>query len=183
MEQRTRSRVGLILIAILFATPLVAAIVLHSIGWRPAATSNYGQMIEPPQNLGAAQFVLADGRSLEWKDADWSWTVFALPGPDCATRCLERIDELRRVRLTLNQNQHRVRIVVVGDSLSPSILAALAPVETARDADQMLAALRPHGSDEVAVAFADPHGFLVLRYPVGYDANALRKDLARLVKG
>jgi hypothetical protein len=37
--------------------------------------------------------------------------------------------------------------------------------------------------DEVAVAFADPHGFLVLRYAVGYDANKLRKDLARLVKG
>jgi hypothetical protein len=29
----------------------------------------------------------------------------------------------------------------------------------------------------------DPRGFLILRYPAGYDGNLLRKDLARLIKG
>ncbi len=183
MTPRTRSRIGLILIVALFAAPLLAAIVLHTIGWRPAATRNYGEMIEPPRDLGAARFVLADGRPLAWKDADWSWTIFALPGPACATRCIERIDELRRARLTLNQNAHRVRVVVLGADLAPALLAAMEPVQTARDVDRSLSGLHPAGSDELAVAFADPHGFLVLRYAAGYDANRLRKDLARLVKG
>ena len=29
---------------------------------------------------------------------------------------------------------------------------------------------------------ADPHGFLAMQYPAGYDASRLRKDLVRLVK-
>jgi len=71
---------------------------------------------------------------------------------------------------------------VLGD-IDAEALATMKPVARARDADGALAALRPAGVDEVAVAFADPHGFLVLRYPVGYDGNKLRKDLARVIKG
>ena len=182
MTPRNRNRIGLILILLLFAAPLLTAYVLNAFGWRPAGSRNYGTLIEPPQDLGAARFIQDDGKPLAWKDEDWSWTVFALPGPSCARGCLERIDELRRARLTLNQNAFRVRVVVLGD-LDANALAAMKPVMRARDVDAKLAALRPAGADEVAVAFADPHGFLVLRYPVGYDANKLRKDLARLVKG
>jgi len=182
MTPKTRKRIGLILIMLLFAAPLIAAYVLNAIGWRPAGTRNYGEMIQPPLDLGGARFVLADGKALQWKDEDWSWTIFALTGPGCAQRCLERLDELRRVRLTLNQNAYRVRVVVLDDALPAEKLAALSPVVAARDADARLASLRPAAADEVAAAFADPHGFLVLSYPAGYDANKLRKDLARLVK-
>jgi cytochrome oxidase Cu insertion factor (SCO1/SenC/PrrC family) len=182
MNPRNRNRIGLTLILLLFAAPLLTAYVLNTLGWRPAGTRNYGTLIEPPQDLTAARFIQEDGKPIAWKDADWSWTVFALPGPACAKACLARIDELRRARLTLNQNAFRVRVVVLGD-IDADALAAMKPVARARDADDKLAALRPAEADEVAVAFADPHGFLVLRYAVGYDANKLRKDLARLVKG
>ncbi len=182
MTPRNRNRVGLILILLLFAAPLLTAYVLNAFGWRPAGSRNYGTLIEPPQDLTAARFVQADGKPLAWKDENWSWTVFALTGSACAGACLERIDELRRARLTLNQNAFRVRVVVIGE-LPADALAAMKPVTTASDADGRLAALRPAGADEVAVAFADPHGFLVLRYPVGYDGNKLRKDLVRVIKG
>jgi hypothetical protein len=58
----------------------------------------------------------------------------------------------------------------------------LAPVQTGEDAGHVLAALRPLEPDSVAVAFADPHGFLIIRYAQGYDGNLMRKDLERLVK-
>jgi hypothetical protein len=183
MTPRMRNRIGLILILALFATPLVTAYVLNAFGWRPSGMRNYGELIEPAQDLTTAHFVLADGTSLGWKNEDWSWTIFAITGPGCAQKCLARVDELRRARLTLNQNTFRVRIVVLDDSLTNEVLAPLAPVARGRDADAKLAALRPAEADAVAVAFADPHGFLVLRYPVGYDANLLRKDLARVIKG
>ena len=182
MTPRNRNRLGLILIVLLFATPLLIAIVLHMSGWRPHDTRNYGELIEPPQDLSAARFVLADGADLAWKDAEWSWTAFVLTGPGCAEKCIERIDELRRVRVSLNQNAPRVRIIVLDQGLAPETLAALAPVQLASDAGARLAALHPAAADEVAVVLADPHGFLALRYPVGYDASKLRKDLAKLVK-
>ena len=183
MTPDNRKRVGLILIVLLFAAPIAAAYILNALGWRPAATRNYGTLVEPPQDLGAARFVLADGKALEWKDADWSWTLFALTGPDCAEKCLAKIDELRRARLTLNQNAYRVRVVVLDASIAPDKLLPLKPVEAARDADSKLETLRPKTPDEVSAALADPHGLLILRYDAGYDANLLRKDLAKLIKG
>ena len=183
MTPDNRKRVGLILIVLLFAAPILIAYLLNAAGWRPSGMRNYGTMVDPPRDLTQAHFVLPNGQTLPWKDADWSWTMFALTGPDCAKKCLERIDELRRVRLTLNQNSYRVRVVVLDTTLAADALAALAPVESARDADAKLADLRPASPDEVAVALVDPHGFLILHYPTGYDANLLRKDLARLIKG
>lgn len=182
MTPRTRNRIGLLLIIALFLTPLIAAYVLNALDWRPGGTRNYGTLVEPPLDLSAARFMLVDGQPLQWKDSDWSWTVFALPGSSCAEKCLARIDELRRARLTLNQNAYRVRVVVLDTGLTPQQLVPLKPVELARDVDAKLAALRPSGADEVAVAFADPRGFLALRYAAGYDGNLLRKDLTRLVK-
>lgn len=181
MTPRTRSRFGLLLIIALFAVPLLTAYVLNANGWRPSGMRNYGTLIEPPRDLTAARFVADDGKPLAWKDENWSWTIFALPGPHCAQKCVARLDELRRARLTLNQNTFRVRIVVLGD-VPADALAALAPVRVARDVDSALAAMHPPGDDDVAVFFADPHGFLVLGYPVGYDANKLRKDLERAIK-
>ncbi|MEP7044745.1 MAG: hypothetical protein ABI843_16885 [Dokdonella sp.] len=182
MTPDTRKRIGLLLIIALFLAPVATAYVLNALGWRPAGTRNYGTLIEPPLDLTQARFLLADGKPLEWKDAEWSWTIFALTGPNCSDQCMARIDQLRRARLTLNQNAYRVRVVVLDDALTQDKFAPLKPVEVARDPDAKLASLRPSGADEVVAAFADPHGFLVLRYPLGYDGNLLRKDLARLIK-
>jgi hypothetical protein len=183
MTPDNRKRLGLILIVLLFATPIAIAYVLNAIGWRPSGMRNYGTMIEPPQDLTAARFVLDDGKPLTWKDEDWSWTLVALTGPGCAEKCLARIDELRRARLTLNQNAHRVRVVVLDGVLPEHAIEPLKPVQRARDTDEKLAAFRPASSDDVAAVLVDPHGFLILSYPAGYDGNLLRRDLARLIKG
>jgi hypothetical protein len=183
MTPQNRKRLGLVLIVLLFATPIVTAYVLNAIGWRPSGMRNYGTLIEPPQDLTSARFTLDDGKPLAWKDADWSFTLIALPGPGCAGKCLARIDELRRARLTLNQNAYRVRVVVLGADVSASAIDAMKPVEHARDADEKLAKYRPAASDDVSAVLVDPHGFLILSYPAGYDGNLLKKDLARLIKG
>ncbi len=181
MTPRSRQRLRLVLVLLLFAIPLLAAIVLHALDWRPPGTRNHGELIEPPRDLTHARFLLEDGTPLAWRDADWSWTVFAIAGPDCAQACLARIDELRRVRVSLNENAPRVRVLVVGTTLPAAMRAALSPVAMVDDADARLADLRP-SAGELAAALADPHGFLVMHYAPGYDASGLRKDLSRLVK-
>lgn len=182
MEPKRKKPTGLILVLALFAAPFVAAWLLNASGWRPAGTRNYGELVTPPENLADARFVLGDGSALKWKEPSWTWTIFAITGPDCAAACIARIDELRRVRLTLNQNVNRARVVVIGANLSAASLAALDPVVSATDVDHVLTNLKPDAPDQVVAAFADPNGRLVLRYPVGYDGSALRKDLARLIK-
>jgi hypothetical protein len=178
MTPQTRKRIGLVLILLLFAAPIVTAYVLNALGWRPSGHRNYGTMIEPPQDLTQARFMLDDGKALAWKDEDWSWTLIALPGPGCAAKCLERIDELRRARLTLNQNAYRVRVVVLDANVPDSAIESMKPVERARDADEKLSKYRPAASDDISAVRVDPHGFLILSYPSGYDGNLLKKDLA-----
>ncbi len=77
---------------------------------------------------------------------------------------------------------HAVSNGVLGSDVDAAALKAIEPVRVARDVDGKLASLHPGGEDEVVVYFADPHGFLVLAYPLGYDANLLRKDLQRAIK-
>ena len=108
---------------------------LNAAGWRPSGMRNYGTLIEPPQDLTSARFMLDDGKPLAWKDDEWSWTLIALTGPGCAQKCLARIDELRRARLTLNQNAYRVRVVVLDDTLPARAIAPLKPTQRARDTD------------------------------------------------
>ena len=183
MTPDKRNRIGLLLIVALFAAPIGIAYVLNAAGWRPSGMRNYGTLVEPPMDLTGARLLLDDGKPLAWKDDEWSWTLVALTAPACAERCLERIDELRRARLTLNQNARRVRVVVLDEMLSARALDKLKPVQRARDVDARLVAYRPKSDGDVAAVLIDPHGFLVLSYPEGYDGNRLRKDLARLIKG
>ena len=182
MNTRNRNRRGLILVLSIFVAPFLLAWVLNTMGWRPIGTRNSGELIAPPMDLNDARFTLADGSVLPWKDPDWSWTLFAMPGPNCASHCRARLDELRRVRMTMNQNSSRVRLIVVDERLAPDFLDQLPPLQIGHDEGHLLAKMQPATADELAVAIADPHGFLVLRYPPDYDANGMRKDLARVIK-
>lgn len=182
MNSVNRKRSVLVLIVLLFAAPFVAAWLLESSGWRPSASRNHGELVTPPQDLAGAPIMLAGGDALQWNEPSRTWTLFALAGPDCAVHCRERIDELRRLRLTLNQNAYRARIVVVGTTLDPATLQAMAPVRVAVDADDAFASTLPRVPDQLAVDLADPDGRLVLRYAPGYDASQLRKDLGRLIR-
>ena len=65
MTPDNRKRFGLILIVLLFAAPILIAYVLNALGWRPSGMRNYGTLIEPPQDLTAARFVLDDGKPLD----------------------------------------------------------------------------------------------------------------------
>ena len=76
-----------------------------------------------------------------------------------------------------------MRVVVLDANVPASAIESMKPVERARDADEKLANYRPAASEDVSVVLVDPHGFLILSYPVGYDGNLLKKDLARLIKG
>lgn len=166
----------------MFASPFLIAWALSAFDWRPQGTRNHGELLAPPQDLGNARLVLADGSALQWQDRDWSWTLIARTGPDCAAACLARLDELRRVRIAMNQNEQRVRLVVLDAAIPPAQFDRLKPFQTADDADGALTGLQASAPDTVTVGLVDPRGFLVMRYAAGYDANGLRKDLAKLIK-
>ncbi len=181
MSQPSRARLQLLLIAVLFAAPVLVALALHLGGWRPSRLRNVGELVDPPRDLGAVRLTTADGDALAWKDAQWRWTVVAVAGPTCAEPCRARLVDLIKARQLLAQKAERVRLVYVGPDLDGPVREALAPFQFHRDPDAALG-VAPATADGVAALVVDPNGLLVLRYPAGFDPLGLRQDLSRLLR-
>lgn len=181
MDKVKRSRLTLVIVALVFAAPLLAALALNLTGWRPDKTRNYGTLLEPPVDVSAVPVLLATGARLDWRDPQWHWTLLALPNDACADACQVRLAELMRLRITLGRNAERLRVVYAGAPLPASVTAALAPIVGAHDESGALDPYRPSQAGALGLALVDPNGLLILRYGAGYDAARLREDIVKVV--
>jgi len=180
MTPRNKSRLTLLAVVLLFAAPLLVAMLLNAQGWHPQKTRNSGTLVEPPRDINAVPLRLADGTGLIWRDPQWQWTLLALPGAQCASHCRERLDEVLRMRLTLGRNAGRIRVVYVGPPLPAEMVAARAPLMAGSDTSNAFADYRARGDDSLALALVDPNGNLMMRYAEGYVALGLRDDVQRV---
>jgi hypothetical protein len=100
-----RSRMFLLLIALVFAAPMMVAGLLTYTGWQPGAKGN-GQPVVPQRNFVDEKLViqLANGQLYAWRDSEPRMTLVALAGPDCATRCLATLTKMAAARITLSSN-------------------------------------------------------------------------------
>jgi hypothetical protein len=181
VNKTNRNRLYLIAIVLVFAAPLVVALLLNLGGWRPATTRNYGVLVEPSVAVGAAPVTLTGGGKLDWSDPQWHWTLVALSNGDCAAACQARIADVLRMRLTLNRNAERLRVLYLGPALPPEAVAALAPLLTGSDDNNMLATYRPAVAGSPALALVNPNGLLMLRYGADFDVARVRQDLVKVV--
>ena len=181
MNKTNRSRLFLIAIVLVFAAPMVIALLLNLSGWRPATTRNYGVLVEPPADVGAAPVTLDGGGKLDWRDPQWHWTLVVLSRGDCAAPCQARIADVLRMRLTLNRNAERLRVLYLGPTLPEPAVQALVPLLTGSDDDNALAAYRPDAAGMPALALVNPNGLLMLRYGPDFDVARVRQDLVKVV--
>ena len=182
MDPRNRRRLQLLGVASLFAAPILIGIALVLAGWMPG-TKSYGLPILPQRNLAQSPVQLADGARFQWRDRDFHWTLVALPGPDCDTRCAHALDMIRRVRITLNQNADKLHLLYLGappvDAQSRELVrvwqvgASNAPV---------LEDLRPRARDSLAAVLVMPDGVALTHYPPGFDPDGLKKDLQKVIR-
>jgi hypothetical protein len=180
VNKTNRSRLLLIAIVLVFAAPLVVALLLNLSGWRPATTRNYGVLVEPPVDVGAAPVTLDGGGKLDWSDPQWHWTLVVLSNGDCSVDCQARIADVLRMRLTLNRNAERLRVLYLGPALPVAAVQALAPLLAGSDDNNMLATYRPAAAAPT-LALVNPNGLLMLRYGADFDVARVRQDLVKVV--
>ena len=182
MTSRLRSRSTLLLVVALFFTSFGIALYLIYSGWRPTATRNAGELLQPPVELGTLGLQRADGTSYpEWEPDRRLWRVVVLPPAGCGEPCLKLSDSLYRVWVSEGRHADRVQVLWFGE------VPAQAPAYRAFQPMAASPALRAtlpasHEDGSLAVYLIDPNGFLVMRYAPGFDPSGLRKDLARLLK-
>ncbi len=182
MNEVIRGRLQLLLVVMAFLAPMLIAIGLFFSGWMPG-TRSHGQPIFPQQNVLTQRVRLQNGSLWRWKDSKPRYTLVALPGPDCAERCVAKLDLLHRARIGLNRNADRLRLLYIG---LPSRLKRAAPVMAdwveGRDESGWFKRFRPTKPDSLALVLIAPDGVALIDYPAGFEPEGVNKDFKKVFK-
>ncbi|WP_109123576.1 hypothetical protein [Dyella sp. C11] len=178
------SRLKLLLIMLVFAAPIVAAMLLTLSGWQPSGKAN-GQAITPQRNFAAEQLPisLTNGDTWEWRASEPKLTLVALAGPDCAAKCLDVLTKMAAARITLNQNAERLRLLYVGKPPADAAASGMTNYwKLGQDAMGALAPFKPTEPDTVSAVLVESNGTALSFYPAGFDPTGLRKDLQKVIR-
>lgn len=181
---RRKSRLHLMLIALVFLAPLIAAGVLSVAGWQPGVAGE-GQPILPQRNFAeeGVQVVLDNGQQWQWRDSKPRLTLIALAGPECATRCVRDLTNLAKARAMLNRSQSRLRLLYLGQPPATADDAGMRNYwEIGKDVDDRLAVYRPAMADSVSAVLVESNGTALSLYPAGMDAASLLRDMRKVIR-
>lgn len=174
----------LALVVSLLALPFVIAAGLYFFGWQSERTGNHGQLVNPPQILPASGLMTADSLPLATEALHGKWLLLLNGHGPCTVDCARRIDEIRRIQVSLNKEMGRLRRVVLSDRIDDPEFAKAAH----RQPDLVLVSAPPQwlpGTDDSTgyrLHLVDPQGNLIMNYPADIAARNVRSDLERLLK-
>jgi len=178
---RSNGRRTLALIVCLLTLPFVIAAGLYFGGWKPARTLQHGILLEPPVTLPASGLTQTGGQALPTEALRGKWLlVLSLDGP-CHQECIARIDEMRRIQVSLNKEMGRLRRIVLSEQTGDPELALASRMQP----DLLVLGAPPRWLPPGAghhLHIVDPQGRRVMEYPAGVSAREVRADLERLLK-
>ncbi len=185
-----RGRRTLIGLAALFFVPLAIAFWLYySGGWRPAGSTNHGELITPPRPLEDAAFTLADGTtSARAGLLREKWTLVYIGGGRCDEACQRALWVMRQTRLLLAEDMQRVQRVFIAtrECCNTEFLAKEHPgldvVQPLDPAAIEVVARFPEQGRATGVFIVDPLGNLMMRFDSSQDPKGLLQDLEKLLK-
>ena len=176
----TKGRWQLLAIAALFLLPTLGAMVMVFSDWRPGTFTNNGDLVQPPVQLQPSRWERQAAAS-EPLAGDW---LLVLPRDTaCGAQCRERLDTVTRIRVALDRDIDRVRLIVLQPRNGPVDAESLpAGIELmAADPGQLDRLLR-HEQAAMAAHIVDYRGFHVMRYAKPLDAEGLLDDLEKLLR-
>jgi hypothetical protein len=188
-ESRRRGRQVLLIIAAVFLLPVVIAFSLYyGKLWRPAGSSNKGELIQPARPLAIAGLRHPDGSPARADVFAGKWTLIYIGDGACDPDCRQALVFGRQSRLALNNEMTRVQRVFLatGNCCAQEYFTAEQPGLIALDASatdaQALLAQFP-ADRQRSLFIVDPLGNLMMRHDaVAGTSKALLTDLRKLLK-
>jgi cytochrome oxidase Cu insertion factor (SCO1/SenC/PrrC family) len=179
---------------VVFAAPFVATWFYYFFPeYLPEARSNRGDIINPaielPQGLVLRTL---EGAHFDPNALEGAWTLVYLADGICSEACVQRLVELRQIRLALAENRNLVeRLLLVADPHTPldqglmeGAFEGMRAAEMDRGAAASLLAALGSGTEALdRVYILDPQGRLMMRYAADAPAKDILKDMERLLKG
>lgn len=193
-KRANRGRLQLVLMTVLFLSPVVAAWVVwqyvgeHGVG----ATVNKGSLVTPARPLADLPLLDLDGQPVAqglWRGR-WTFVIFA--PASCEQACKQTLFDTRQVRTSVNKDIGRVqRLLVSGVDIDAAeqswlsrehadLIAVVAAGARWEQATAEFADLAPVSADHVFLV--DPLGNLMMFYGADVPASGMLKDLRKLLK-
>lgn len=177
----------------LFLGPLLAAFLLYygMGGWRPAGSTNHGDLIQPPVPLPELELIAPTKLgSTVFRD---KWSIVYIGNGRCDARCREALTLMRQTRLALNDDLTRVRRVflVTRDCCDQAYLeaqhagltTALLDAPGGEHLKEVFQSVTPEPLDEAGrIYIVDPLGNLMMSYSSSAEPKGLLEDLEKLLK-
>lgn len=183
MDIKTRQRLKLIVLFLLFAGPLLLAWVWYhntDVAWLKPGTVNHGTLIQPPKPLEHSTLQAAGGEF----QLNRKWTV-VVAAPNCEKVCVKALYVTRQVRIALGKDNERVQRLLLSDSQPGIDLAKTQPDLAVKigAALPLLNELQGFAPNRDAHIFlVDPLGNAMMWYPLDVAPKDLHDDLKRLLR-
>ena len=179
-----KSRLQLLLIALVFLGPLVVAAWMYNQGesHTPRGRTNRGALLEPIINVSAS---LSSAEILE--KTDRSWLLIYANTASCDDPCRGALYTYRQARLMLGKEMDRVRRVFLhGDTLPDTVFLAEEHPGLITKEDSSLSGLlnnkRPAELLAGGYFLIDPHGNLVMYFQPDLDPAEMVDDIKHLLR-
>lgn len=192
----SRSRVGLLILAVLFLGPSIAAWFAYQSGWRPGSETAHGLLLNPARPGPELALTGLDGSDLPDNLLRREWTLLYIGAAECGQPCQTTLYNMRQVWKSLGRRAERVQGVFLltgqGDSagLAAFLAAEHAGLTVARplpgqdgnwldffSLDGGIEPLEDHN-----IYLLDPLGNWVLVYHPDDPPKGLLKDLKKLLR-
>ncbi len=175
VPSRGRSRGMLALLALLFFGPLLLAWgIYYGSSWRPAGSTNHGQLIQPPRPLSTPVFL-----------GKWS-LVYVGPG-NCDVNCRRTLYYMRQTHLGLGRQYTRTQRVFLATApccdrhYLTQEYPGLITVNAANPATAALLVAFPEAQRSTGIFIVDPRGNLMMHYDSRARPEGLLDDLKKLL--
>jgi cytochrome oxidase Cu insertion factor (SCO1/SenC/PrrC family) len=194
-DNRSAARRKMLLLAALFALPVVLAYALYYGGWRPASFGNYGELVQPARPIADVTLTRLDGSGFRFSELRGKWTLIAFSAAECLSPCERNLVKMRQAIAAQGKEAGRVQsLLVVGGAGArewlnyavkdhPGLRAVIGPPAAVEALARQFALPAGNPLDGLnRIYLVDPLGNFMMSYPAEADGNGLRKDLARLLR-
>lgn len=175
-------RRAMLLTLLIFLTPVLVGGGLYVFGWRPAKSTNHGELVHPPRPVPVA----ALGPEIAAR-ATGKWLLLVAGDAPCTAECVRLIEQTRNMQVSLNRDMGRLlRIVLAAkptemltalQARQPDLLVTVPPAAWQSALTPEMTAGHQH-----RLFVVDPAGNLMMQYAPGADAKGVRDDLEKLLK-
>lgn len=161
------------LLVVLFMAPgMIAYVVYLHPTWLSNKT-NHGTLLQPPRLLST--------QNNRKKSNDKKWQILYWSPQGCEQRCIQRLDDLARMRLALGRRLYYVDLILAVNKPLDSMTASVQAVVHKMDAHLVQMDASQLGP-EPAVYLVNPQQYVILSYTSDQSVQDIFHDLQKMVR-